>query len=304
MKNNGMRFAFLVLLFVLVGAAAFTEDQVVGIVSRLQGRLMHRLGGKVTELQRMDYILRDSTIELTEGSKGGLVEILTATGPLRYSRFPVAGFVRLTGLSDVMQDQYRTALGGKVLVTRGGLRLKSRADIFDWSMEIGALDGRDLEQNLYLVLGTTQDSRALGAFAPLFFKLKDGIELTEARFIIEDQTLGFVEQEGEYDRRGEQWIFRFDNFEYESNVSYVVKNLFSLSDGSQAQWDFTYRIFSREDMEFVEEEIEDSLEKDMNDFQRSMVRAAVYQTYRLKLSSIKTLKDAGVDIEWMLNEEQ
>jgi hypothetical protein len=303
MRNNGIRYAAFLLLFVLAGVAAIAEDQVVGIVSRFQGKLMHRLGGKITELQRMDYISRDSRIELAEGSKRGLVEILTATGPVRYSRFPVTGFLRLTGLSDVMQDQYRTALGGKVLVTRGAFKLRSRADLFDWSMEVGTLDGRDLGQDLYLVLSTTQDSRAIGTFAPLYFKLKDGLEITDARFIIEDQSLGFVEKEGEYEKRGDQWIYRFDNFEYESNVSYVVKNLFSLSDGSQAQWNFTYRIFSREDMEFVEQEVKDSLDGELNDFQKAMVRAAVYQTYKLKLSSIKTLKAEGVDVDGMLTEE-
>ncbi len=303
MATLKIRCIAIILLFVLGGVAAFADDQIVGVISRLQGKLIHRLGGKATDLRRTDQISRDSTIELAEGSKRGLVEILTATGPVRYSRFPVTGFVRLAGLTDAMRDQYRTALGGKVLGTRGGIKRRGRADIFDWSMEIGTLDGRDLKQNLYLVLSGKQDSRAIGSFAPLHFNLKEDVELTKARFIIEDKTLGFVEKEGEYEKQGEEWIFRFDDFEYESNVTYEVKNLFSLSDGSEAQWKFTYRIFNDEDMQFVEKEVEDSLAGGLNDFQKAMIRAAVYQSYRLKLSSIKTLKAIGVDIEWMLVEE-
>ena len=303
MGSLKIRCTAVMLLFVLGGAAAFADEQIVGIISRIQGKLIHRLGGKVTGLKRTDQISRDSTIELAEGSKRGLVEILTANGPVRYSRFPVTGFVRLTGLSDSMQDQYRMALGGKVLGTRGGLKRRGRADIFDWSMEIGTLDGGDLEQDLYLVLSGKQDSGAIGSFAPLYFKLKEDAELIKARYIIEDKTLGFVEKEGEYEKQGEGWIFRFDDFEYESNVTYEVKNLFSLADGSEAQWKFTYRIFGEEDMGFVEEEVEHSLTGELNDFQKAMIRAAVYQSYRLKLSCIKTLNAIGVDIEWMLVQE-
>ncbi len=85
--------------------------------------------------------------------------------------------------------------------------------------------------------------------------------------------------------------------------THEVKNLFSLSDGSEAQWEFTYRTFSEDDMRFVEDEVEHSLTSELNNFQKAMIRAAVYQSYKLRLSSIRTLSAIGVDVEWMLVEK-
>jgi hypothetical protein len=300
--QRGGIYITLILLFAVASFTSSADGQVIGIVSRIKGKLIHKLGERATGLQRTDQVMRESVIQLAPGSTQGWVEILTANGPVRHSRFPVSGFVRLAGLSDEMQDQYRTALGGKVLGTRGGLRLSGEVEAFDWSMEIGTLDARDLESGLYLVLSRENSSKETGSFAPLYFRLKENLTISEARYVIVDKAMSFIETEGQYEKRGEDWVFRFDDFEYESNVTYEVRSLFTLSGGLEIQWSFAYRIFSEEDMDFIEQEIKDSLTGEENEFQRIMIRAAVFQSYRLKLSSIKILSAAGVDVAWMLEE--
>jgi len=297
-----MKIRWLVILaaFILVGVFVHGQEEVIGIISRIQGGLVHELGGKETELKRTDEITRDSVIRLAAGEKRALVEILTASGPQRFSRFPIEGFTRLAGISQDMQDQYRTALGGKVLGTRGRLQNDPVTDIFAWSMALGALDAREVDGDLYLVLSRTESSRSSLSFTPVAFPLRDGVSITEARYIIIDKGLNLVEQEGRYERRGDDWIFRFDSFDYLSDVTYEVKSLFTLEDGEEALWSFTYKIYGKDDMEFIEEDVEYSLTGKENAFQEAIVRAAVYQSYNMKLEAIRILSGIGVDVEELL----
>ena len=131
---------------------------------------------------------------------------------------------------------------------------------------------------------------------PLVFRLKDGLVIEGGRYAVIQRRSNVVEAEGELESRGEDWIFRFDAFEYSPGSEYRVIMLLSLEEGGEARWQFSYRIFDEWDMEDVEAEIEENLTGAENDFQRAMVRAAVYRCYHLEIAALRLLAAQGVAI--------
>ncbi|HUV07095.1 MAG TPA: hypothetical protein VMX75_05150 [Spirochaetia bacterium] len=287
------------LLFILAAPVCFAQNEVVGIVSRIKGELVHEAGATERKLHKLDFISRGSILRLAEGQSSGWIEILTSTGPIRFSRFPVSGFLQFAGLSANMQKQYRTALGGKTIGTRGAIITRGvmeNIELFEWEMDPGSLDERDIKEGLALVLSRTESSRKSGVLSPLSFRLFDGITIAEARFVILQRGTGTIEKEGELEKRGDDWIFHFDCFDYRTNTVYQARCLLTLEEGIEVPWDFSFRIFNEADMLDVKDEARRALTREENEFQEAMVRAALLRSYQLKISALQVLAHQGVDI--------
>jgi hypothetical protein len=294
-----MRRKTAVLLFLTVHLLQLSaEERIIGIVSRVDGRLIHLHGNKREILRIADPITSGSEILESEPSGRERLEIITASGPVRFSRFPAKGFASYGQISEDLKDHYITALVGKTL--RKGVSRGNR-ELLEWSMDLDVVDGEDIQAGFYLVLSKSESSKESRSFMPLSFKVREGLTIVAASYALVDEFFMSDEIQGLFERRGEDWIFRFDGLELMTDVSYRVKTMISLDDGKQIRWDFSFRVQGAERRDYVEKIIEESLEGVEGRFQRAMIRASVYHSFYLRLKALQILNDNGVDIVGLLD---
>lgn len=121
------------LLFLLIGVTSVmstaADEEPIGFVFRVSGQVMHEINGVQAPLEEEDPIYVGSV--LSESGEGrASVQLLTATRPRVFTRFPIDGF------GDEGLDEIPESLHSRYLTTIGGTAVRGRS--------IGS-EGTDLE---------------------------------------------------------------------------------------------------------------------------------------------------------------
>jgi hypothetical protein len=289
-----------ILICIVAGLlSADSKENTIGVVLSLSGDLVLQSDGGEKTLAPRDLLSGTSIIALKKGAKTGKVQIGTIDGPIVFKKFPVKlGSANLKAIPDDLKDNYIASIGGTVL--RGGHN-KEIIGLFDWSIQnIGALDAKEIEKGLDIIVSSTKSSKENFSLNPIYFKLEPGVEIKSATCDVVEDTTGVRHGEGKWLSKDGELLFRIDPTKYEPGVDYSVRTQFKLKDGSDAQWSLGFTIFGNEDVSYVEDEIGKALSGKERDFEKKIIRAGKYQNYNFKLKALGILKDAGIEIDGML----
>jgi hypothetical protein len=288
---------FLIAMFAIFPIFLFTQssEDTVAVVLSVSGDVVFSVGGKEFALSPSVVLTKTSVIALKKGAKTGKVQIGTIDGPIVFKKFPVKlDSIDLKTIPGDMRDNYIASIGGTILRSKG-----PEAKIFEWSTDLGALDASDVEKGFSVVVSQTKSSAENFSLNPLYFKLKAGIKVKSGSYKIVGDTTGVFHAQGTWSEKDGDLAFSLDSLEYENGVDYRVHNLFTLADGTIAEWSFVYTIYKTEDVSYVEAEVWKMLAGMDRDFDKKILRAGRYQSYNFKLKALSILKDAGIDIEGM-----
>ena len=114
-------FIIFIMLFFLLSFIVYADDEsdVIGIVFSVKGNLICKNAGTEEELKPGAKIYTSSLIQLVEGAGRGKIQIITSSGPVVYSRFPIVfNKTAFVSLSAKQQDNYIASIGGTVLTGR------------------------------------------------------------------------------------------------------------------------------------------------------------------------------------------
>ncbi len=300
MKLHTCRTRILVCTFTLLAwpfsLVADNEEDAIGVVLSVSGDVVLQSAGNEQQLLPSALLAKSHVIALRKGAKTGKVQIGTIDGPIVFRKFPIRlDSLDIKVMPGDMRENYMASIGGTVLRGR-----QKEADIFDWSMDLGALDARDVEKGFYLAVSRTKSSAVNLSLNPVYFKLDAGVKVKSGTYEILVDTTGVSLYKGSWTEKAGDLALMLDTIKYESGVDYRVRNVFVLEDGERAEWNFKYTIFSKEDIGIVEEEIAGLLKGDEREFAKKLLAAGKYMSYNFKLKALSLLKDAGIDIEGML----
>jgi len=281
------------------------DNEVVAIVFSVSGDLVLRNNGKESPAKQSDKIYKSSVIDLKPGTKGGKLQLGTLDGPVVYKKFPVKiASMKFAGLSEENQKVMLSSIGGTVLrsltVTKSISVEKPGEELFDWFMEIGVLDEKDVQKGFSIIISPDKSSKEILSLDPLYFRLNPSVRIKSADYSIVVDTTGVVASSGSWAFKNGEFGFSFKGLKYEFGVDYRVETIFTLSDDSKTEWDFIFTIYNETDIKSVEDEVQTGIAGKKNHFEKQIIRAGIYNGYNFKLKALGILRDAGVDLDGML----
>ena len=309
MKKKFLIINLIILLFLNFPIIAEdSPDNVIGIISGIKGSFIHKYNNKEIALTKTTRLYMDSVIILnSEGN--GWIEVLTESGPVKYSRFPLSGFSGISSISKAAQDKFITAIGGMVLGTRdsgfGDIKEKGYApewsmddsleskDVFERYLPIDMFDENNVEQGMSLVLSANEIPEDFNK--EFYFKLKEYIEPVSIKYIVYDFASNNIIAMGSYMNSENSWIFTLNSFDYTPGKKYRVENYLLLKDDSQIEWDFSYGIYSKDRISEIDAEVTGVTGYE-SEYDWSMIYAAHYQTFGLTFKILEMLRNAGLDL--------
>ena len=296
MVKKGFHIPGIIILLLLIIHPVFGQNEVIGVVSNLKGNLIHKLGNREQKLETSFKIYSNSIIQLEENSGTGLLEIITASGPIQYSRFPVSGFVQFQELNIALQDNYITALGGEVLGLRGDeeKELTNNDEYFEWFTELGSLEENQAANGLLLFFSNNKSTKENLCSNPIYFKLNEDINIIDVQYKILKKTEGLSIAKGKFINHEEGLAFSFNSFAYETDTEYLVECYLTLSNGDMINWEFVFTLAGEEYIESIEKKYESSLTGSETEFQKEIIRASVFQSNGMKIKALDILVSQGI----------
>ncbi|MBN1409728.1 MAG: hypothetical protein JW969_02715 [Spirochaetales bacterium] len=278
---------------------ANTDDDILGIVLSIKGNLIHSRQGKDEEIKPTTKIYPDSVIKLKQGEKLGKLQIGTADGPVTFKRFPVT-FKKLTvvTLSDDQQKNYLASIGGFVL--RGNqTNMVNSSPCMAWEINPLVLDENLIQQGFTLVISAGTSSVDTLTLKPLVFKCVDKIDPGAITYKLYNLETMEAVSEGKFKRTEKDFSLVFKEMALEPSIDYLLRAIIK-SGTETTTWDLDFTVLSEMEISLIEEEIKQTINDTMNDFDKTIIRAGKYQYYNFKLRALSLLHEAGVDLDGLL----
>lgn len=311
-------YIFVVLFLLCQSLSLYTETEpgVMGIVFSVKGTIIIKNNDQEEVLKPGEKIYQTSSIHLAPGTKKGKIQLLTSQGPVIYSRFPVTFEKNMfASLSNTQQDNYIASIGGTVLSGRGaegnkvflgeeddiGDSCGFGTELFEWKTNIGVLTEKNIKDGFSLVLSKTKNSKENASLFPLYFKIKEQIDIKEISFeIIKDNTFVTVYEKGFFKKIDDGLLFVFDCFQYEVDTPYIVEIAVTVSGDDTDYFEFGYVVAGNNKVKEIESEISRRYSGKESDFEKDLIKSRVYWEYNMKLNALAILKSLELDIEDLL----
>ena len=284
-----------------VSFSGYTDDQIIGVVLSVKGKLLLAEGEETRELLAGDAVRKTTSIELAEGERRAKVQIGSHAGPIVYTRFPVTFDIStLQGLSREQEENYIACLGGTPLRSKTPSR-----SALAWKLDmLGAIHEESIEAGFSVVMSPEKSSSENLSLDPVYFRMVEGLGVKKVTFSLQNNDLGkTVVKEKQLERQNDGFVFSFASLPLNHETEYQVNLTFVLKDGAKISEFFVFFVYGDAEINFIEEEAAFLLSGDENDFEKGLIRAGTYRNYAMHLKALAILKDIGIDIEGMFTQQ-
>lgn len=294
-----MKLKSLILALLFMGSSFLQADpadqEVVGIVANVQGSFI--LEGPRSTASPIEFgtvVYQSSIITQKPGSSGqGHVQLITkGFNFLDLSSFPASfSSTSIIPASELVHLQNSV---GATFIQRGVPQKKDdRKDFLAWACDPGYIS-EDFKEILTLRIVSGKGSPESGHVNPLDFPLKAGKEIRSAAYKVFDLSSNKDIAEGKWKKTGPTWELAFKDLPPGNSRHFVLKNTFSLKDGTVKTLNVKYAVFSRDDMDFINLEIDSFAAKNGLKHKRDFIALRYLDNYKLTLEAIELRKKLGM----------